>query len=129
MSEHDDALLQETFTPLGDVDPDGLSPKDAGAKLDSGKPRLGLVLNGFARALTAVSEVGTMGANKYCDNGWMEVKNGGRRYTDAMYRHFFAEVSDGDFDPESGLLHAAHAAWNALARLELKIRKEEQSHE
>jgi hypothetical protein len=38
-----------------------------------------------------------------------------------MLRHVF----DGTIrDPESGLLHAAHAAWNALARLELALRKQ-----
>jgi hypothetical protein len=29
-------------------------------------------------------------------------------------------------DPDSQLLHASHAAWNALARLELMLREKEQ---
>ena len=92
-----------------------------GAKLDNGKPRLSLVLGGFSNALQAVGEVGTFGANKYSDNGWLEVKNGLQRYSDAMLRHQFADMAGEDNDQESGLLHAAHSAWNALAVLELKL--------
>ena len=46
-----------------------------GAKDDGVKPRTDLVLGGFSRALLEVSQVGTFGANKYTDNGWMEVPN------------------------------------------------------
>lgn len=91
-----------------------------GAKDDFQKPRMGLVLLGFQNALTEVSRVGTFGAEKYSDGGWQHVDNGQERYTDAMLRHVFA---DSDFDLESGMLHSAHAAWNALARLELELRE------
>lgn len=103
-------------------DPQGFSAHDPGAKLDGGKVRLGLVMHGFPRALMAVGEVGTYGAGKYSDNGWMQVPDGESRYTDAMYRHLMAEAAGETTDRESGLLHAAHAAWNALARLELALR-------
>jgi len=106
-------------------DPTGKSPHEAGAKLDAGKRRDGLVLLGFARALAAVSAVGTHGANKYTDNGWMSVPNGVNRYTDAMLRHLLSEASGELQDKDTGLLHAAHAAWNALARLDLMIRGSE----
>lgn len=92
-----------------------------GVKLDHGKPRAGLVLGGFARALTAVSDVGTFGAKKYTPHGWRSVPHGIERYTDAMVRHQLAEASGEQTDSESGLSHAAHAAWNALARLELLL--------
>ena len=49
---------------------------EKGIKLDNGKNRLGLVLDGFSHALWLVRCVGTFGANKYTDNGWQEVKNG-----------------------------------------------------
>ncbi len=94
-----------------------------GAKLDHGKPRLGLVLGGFSRALQAVGAVGTFGAAKYTDDGWISVPNGQRRYTDAMLRHLLQEASGEQSDPESGLPHAAHVAWNALARLDLALRE------
>lgn len=104
-------------------DPHGKQPSEAGAKLDAGKNRVGLVLFGFARALQEVSKVGTYGANKYTDNGWMHVPDGERRYTDAMLRHLLCEATGEEFDPDTGLHHAAHACWNALARLDLALRK------
>lgn len=98
-----------------------------GAKFDDGKNRLGLVLLGFARALQEVGLVGTYGANKYTDDGWTNVPDGERRYTDAMLRHLLREASGEQRDPESGQLHAAHAAWNALARLDLALRSKRKS--
>ena len=105
------------------ADPSGLKQHEPGAKLDQGKIRAGLVLKGFSHALKSVSAVGTFGANKYSDNGWMDVENGINRYTDAMLRHMLEEFSVHDHDEETELLHAAHTAWNALAILELKLRK------
>jgi Domain of unknown function (DUF5664) len=110
-----------------EIDPTGRSPKEHGAKLDYGKPRLGLVLGDFARALRAVGEVGTFGAEKYTDGGWIEVPDGVERYTDALYRHLLAEASGERKDCDSGLAHAAHCAWNALARLDLLIREAERA--
>ena len=107
-------------------DPHGKSQHERGAKLDAGKPRLSMVLGGFSRALRAVGEVGTLGAAvEYTDDGWMHVPNGEQRYTDAMLRHYFDEQDKGLLDKKSGKLHAAHCAWNALARLDLAIRREE----
>ena len=103
-------------------DPNGMPARAPGAKFDAGKNRLGLVLFGFARALKAVGEVGTDGAAKYSDNGWREVPDGEARYTDSMFRRLFDEAEGTAIDPKSGSLHAAHAAWNALARLELMLR-------
>lgn len=103
-------------------DPTGKDPHTPGAKLDAGKNRLGLVFGGFSLALEEVGRVGTYGAQKYTDYGWSTVPNGIERYTDAMYRHLLAEANGKDFDKDTNLLHAAHAAWNALARLELMVR-------
>lgn len=102
-------------------DPNGVSQHSPGAKLDAGKNRLGLVLLGFPRALEMVGMVGTYGANKYTDDGWKFVLDGRRRYTDAMLRHLIAEAKGELCDVDTDLLHAAHAAWNALARLELLL--------
>ena len=98
-----------------------------GAKLDSGKIRPGLVLGGFARALREVSRVGTFGAAKYTENGWMQVERGEARYEDAQLRHWLESKIDQSHDSESELLHLAHEAWNALARLDLYIRRVEQN--
>lgn len=105
-------------------DPDGLTPDTPGAKLDDGKPEMELVFRGFSRALRAVAEVGTYGARKYSRDGWERVQDGARRYTNAMYRHLNDEHSGEMNDPHTQLPHAAHAAWNALARLELMMRDE-----
>lgn len=106
---------------ITESDPLGKSPNEAGAKLDVGKNRLGLVLNGFALALQEVGLVGTFGANKYTANGWQTVPNGIERYTDAMYRHLLKEAAGEEIDPDSEMLHAAQVAWNALARLNLML--------
>lgn len=94
-----------------------------GIKTDAGKPRAGLMVQDFALALQAVAEVTTFGAEKYTASGWLAVPNRQARYTDAMFRHLLTEQAGQLRDPESGLLHAAHAAWNALARLELLLRE------
>ena len=109
-----------------EVDPLGKTAHQPGAKLDAGKPRPALVLGGFARALMEVVKVGTYGAVKYTDNGWMEVPNGDNRYDDAALRHWLTEKIGKPMDTDTELDHAAHQAWNALARLDLILRKREQ---
>lgn len=101
-----------------------------GVKMDYGKNRLGLVLVGFSNSLKAVGEIGTFGAKKYTEHGWRKVENAEERYTDAMFRHLFPDDEE-LYDEESGFLHAAHAAWNSLARLEfiLKNKPLVNSHE
>lgn len=102
-------------------DPEGKDAHHLGAKLDAGKVRPSLVLQGFAHAVLAVAQVGTFGAGKYSDDGWRSVPNGSARYTDALLRHLLAEFTGEARDPQSAMLHATHAAWNALARLELML--------
>lgn len=92
-----------------------------GAKDDKQKPMPRLVLSTMARALLEVSKVATFGAEKYSPDNWLKVDNGLERYTDAKDRHRL-EGAISEYDSESGLLHAAHEAWNALAALELKLR-------
>ena len=114
---------------IAEHDPHGKPQHEGGAKLDAGKTRLGLVLGGFANALEEVGKVGTYGAKKYSDNGWKEVPNGEARYTDAMLRHIFKPFTGEPRDPDTNLLHAAHVAWNALARLEMALVKEKHADE
>lgn len=109
---------------MSEFDPLGKDPHEPGAKLDAGKNRLGLVFFGFTRALQAVGKIGTYGANKYTDNGWESVPKGQQRYTDALLRHLLREAEGEILDPDTNLHHAAHCAWNALARLELMLREE-----
>lgn len=103
-------------------DPSGIDQHAPGAKLDAGKLRPALVLDGFANALEAVVKVGTDGAAKYTDNGWKEVANGFARYSDAEGRHRMKRGKGETHDKDSGSLHLAHEAWNALAKLELYLK-------
>lgn len=103
-------------------DPNGFSPRTPGAKLDKGKaPIFQGVLAYFPLALEKVALVSLGGAEKYSWNGFLEVEDGPNRYANALARHL-TEESFGPHD-QSGQLHAAHAAWNALARLELLLRE------
>ncbi len=124
--EHSNDLIADhiEFSAV-EADPNGLHPNSPGAKLDAGKVRPSLVLGGFARALWEISKVGTYGATKYTDNGWMEVADGDKRYDDAKMRHWLKEKMGEKCDKDTNLTHLAHEAWNALARLDLHIRETE----
>lgn len=100
-----------------------------GIKYDAGKPSVwqGLI-NYFPRACSEVAAVSTFGAKKYAWKGWEKVENGFNRYSDAMARHFMAEGREELLDPDSELVHAAHTAWNAMARLELLLREMEKKN-
>lgn len=105
-----------------------VTPNTEGKKLDTGKaPLLRGCLAYFPAALAAVAKISEYGANKYNlsyeDKNWERVENGFGRYTDADARHLVSEHIDGLYDPESHLLHAAHHAWNALARLEMLLKE------
>ena len=103
---------------------ESLAPKE-GQKDDQEKARADLLLD-FSRALLLVARVSTYGAERYSPGGWRNVPSGQRRYTAALLRHLLAEPSS-TLD-ESGFPHAAHVAWNALARLELLL-SEGERHE
>jgi hypothetical protein len=93
----------------------------AGAvKYDTGKsPIFKGAIAYFPTAISGVATVSNFGATKYAWSGWRHVDDGINRYTDAMVRHLVAEASGEVLDPESGLPHAWHVAWGALARAEL----------
>lgn len=98
------------------------SAPSIGVKHDQGKPMAGLMLTDFSRALEAVASVTTFGAGKYSPSGWLAVPEAERRYTDALCRHLLADLRGEATDAESGQPHLAHAAWNALAVLGLRLR-------
>lgn len=88
-------------------------------KNDSEKLRVYQILSDFDIALLEVITVGEYGAEKYALHNWKHVEKGYMRYSDAMMRHILCELSGEVYDSESKLFHAAHTAWNALARLQL----------
>lgn len=70
--------------------------------------------------LTVIKEivkVYTFGAKKYSPNSWQNLENGYQRYKAALFRHIVAFEEGEIKDPESGIHHLAHAAWNAIAIL------------
>lgn len=87
-----------------------------GIKHDGGKPRLAEMVVDFAPEMIELCKVWEFGASKYSKSNWKLVDNGIDRYTNAMLRHLLAETNN-LYDDETKLLHAAHIAWNALARL------------
>ena len=95
-----------------------------GVKDDRDKPPVGMMFEYFPRALLEVARVAGFGAKKYTRGGWISVPDGEHRYDDALGRHLLKRHIEGPNDLESDLLHLAHAAWNALAVLELALRKE-----
>lgn len=114
---------------FSEKDPNGKNAKEGGAKLDAGKPDpwSGL-FDYFPRACLAVADVSSRGAQKYSWKGWETVPDGERRYGAAMGRHILYESIEGLYDTGPGglgkdVLHASQVAWNALARLELLIRR------
>jgi hypothetical protein len=92
-----------------------------GVKLDDGKSKADLVIGDFAKALKAIAEVGTFGAVKYTAKGWATVPDGQQRYANAAVRHYLDRKAGETIDPESGLLHKAHEAWNHLAELQFML--------
>ena len=93
-----------------------------GLKYDEGKNRMGLMCEGFSRALWEVARVSTFGASKYGDDTWQNLSNPKKRYMDALCRHLFQHLQGKKVDDESGLLHLQHMCWNALALLEFELK-------
>ena len=71
-----------------------------------------------------IVEVYHFGSLKYAPNTWKGLDDGENRYRAALLRHLVAHEKGDLRDNESGLLHAAHLAWNAIALLYFAIEKE-----
>lgn len=117
------------FVTLSLVQVSDMTDKEVGKKYDEGKsPIQQGLFQYFPRALKAVADVSNYGYKKYKSwGGWVSVPDGMSRYSNALARHVLDEPVQGKLDPESGLRHKAHAAWNALATLELAIQEDEKA--
>lgn len=71
-----------------------------------------------------VVEIYTFGAKKYKENSWQNLPNGYQRYKAALFRHITAYEKGEVYDSESGCMHLAHAAWNAIAMLYFGMKEE-----
>lgn len=73
-------------------------------------------------ALEAVARVFEYGAKKYAPRNWER----GMKWTvmfNSLIRHSWAWLRGEEIDPESGCLHMAHVAWNALGLCTYHLRK------
>lgn len=114
----------QTRPTQSESDPTGRSSHTPGAKLDAGKvPILQGALEYFPNALREVAQVSYKGSLKYTWKGWMDVPDGINRYGNALARHLLATDL---YDEDTGCLHSAQVAWNALARLELILREQKE---
>ena len=92
--------------------------KKIGQRYNKGKPRYDLIP---PDALAAVVDVFTFGASKYNDRNW-ELGMPWMAVVASLKRHLSAWEHGELSDSESGLLHTAHLAWNALALLTYELR-------
>src|SRR5690606_819772 len=100
--------------------------KQGGVKHNNKKPQMSLLFKQFPKALEAIVKCSEYGNSKYSDFdhdflNFQRVSGGSKTYADASLRH---RLQSG-LDEESGLPHAYHIAWNALAELELYIKENE----
>jgi len=93
---------------------DKIKNSTGGVKFDEGKNRYDLI-PGYA--LDELAKIYTYGTKKYDDNNWRKGMKWGRIFG-AMMRHAWAFWRGEDRDPESGLLHLAHAAWQCFTLME-----------
>ena len=92
-----------------------------------GKVRMDLVMQDMPRAIEALARVMTWALDEKGDkeSDWLHVPDAINKYSGGMHRHDNKEKRGQEFDEESGLEHAIHTAWNAMARVELILRKKE----
>lgn len=64
-----------------------------------------------------IVRVYTAGAEKYGDNNWQNLDNGYQRYKAALLRHLLEYEKGNRIDEDTGCLHVAQIAWNAIAML------------
>jgi hypothetical protein len=93
-----------------------------------GKVRMDLVMQDMPRAIEGLARVMTWALEEkgYKESDWLTVPDGIGKYHGGLHRHDNKEMRGQTFDDESNLHHAYHTAWNAMARLELILRDEEE---
>lgn len=72
-------------------------------------------------ALEFLGRVAAMGAKKYESFNYLRGYKWSLSYN-ALQRHYLAFMRGENYDPESGLPHMAHVAWQALALVSFLVR-------
>ncbi len=91
---------------------------------EGGKYMAGIIAD-FAPALKEIAKLGSMNNKpngKYERGSWKLVKNPEVEYTDAFWRHLLEGSST--IDPESGMPHDVAIAWNAIALVCFRLKRE-----
>ncbi len=88
------------------------------ARFDQGKVRMELV---DMNVVTAIARIAAFGAKKYSDNNWYKGFPWLQPFA-SMMRHLVEWHKGNDIDPESGLPHLDHAAWNIHALIAFRER-------
>lgn len=73
-----------------------------------------------------IVRVYTAGAKKYGENKWQDLPDGIRRYKAALLRHLVEFDRGNEIDKETGCLHLAQVAWNAIAMLHISKKTKQQ---
>lgn len=74
--------------------------------------------------LEEIAKVYTAGAKKYGAHNWENLPDGYERYKGAMLRHLTEIEKGNNIDADTGCLHAAQVAWNAIAMLHFKLEEQ-----
>lgn len=104
---------------------------ESGVKHDSDKlPYYTVLFKQFPNALREVVKCSAAGHQKYKNTdkdylNYLRLDNADTRYKDAMLRHMTEEGIVEDMRPYGEITHAGAVAWNALADLEIKLRRDE----
>lgn len=78
--------------------------------------------------LEEIAKVLTAGAKKYGPDNWQDLPDGYQRYKGAMLRHL-TEVEKGiEIDADTGCMHAAQVATNAIFMLYFKMKEFRESY-
>lgn len=120
------ALLEVVHSDAQGSPAPAFDPSKEGRK--KGKVRMDLVVQDMPRAIEALARVMTWalsGEKGYAESDWLHVPDGIQKYHGGLHRHDNKEMRGQTLDDESGLHHAIHTAWNAMARVELILREEE----
>lgn len=90
--------------------------KDGSGKNDHADGKLRWDLLPLAE-IEDIVRVYTEGAKKYAVNSWQDIPDGFNRYLGATMRHIVAYTKGERFDSDTGCMHLAQVAWNAIAML------------